>query len=246
MLQALGQVDQPDQVTLTVQDRQGNQQTVEVTPDDTSPIWYDNWHEDEWLVLPGLPRTMSQQHRNYWFEYDTTSHEVYVQFNQVRDMESESLADFTERLFEHIDANPVERLVLDVRYNNGGNTYLHMPLVHAIIGNKEVNREGHLFILIGRRTFSAAMNFVTLLDRHANPIFIGEPTGSSPNFIGEGTETELPYSKLNISTSDLYWQSSWPTDERIWIAPHHYIPVTFADISAGRDATLDAVRAYQA
>lgn len=244
MLHALGQAKRLDKVTLTVRDMKDNQHTVNVTPDDTSPIWYHKWYEDEWIVLPSLPRTMRQQHRPYWFEYNSASRQVYVQFNQVKDMESESLADFTKRLFEHVDSSPVERLVLDVRYNNGGNTYLHMPLVHAIIGNKKINREGHLFILIGRRTFSAAMNFVTLLDRHANPIFIGEPTGSCPNFVGEGTETELPYSKLNISTSDLFWQSSWPTDERIWIAPHYFVPLTFADISAGRDATLEVVDKY--
>ncbi len=244
MLHALGQTSGLDKVTLTIKDMNGDQHTVDVTPDDTSPIWYNKWYEDEWLVLPSLPRTMRQQHRTYWFEYEATARQIYVQFNQVANMESESLADFTQRLFAFIDNNPVERLILDVRYNNGGNTYLHIPLIHEIIGNKTINRDGHLFILIGRRTFSAAMNFVTLLDRHANPIFIGEPTGSCPNFVGEGTETQLPYSKLNISTSDLFWQSSWPMDERIWIAPHYYVPLKFADIVAGRDVTLEAVNTY--
>jgi hypothetical protein len=73
---------------------------------------------------------------------------------------------------------------------------------------------------------------------------VGEPTGSSPNFVGETIMVHLPYSKVDISISDLFWQSSWPTDDRPWIAPDYYVPPTFADVSSGRDVALDAVRLF--
>ena len=46
---------------------------------------------------------------------------------------------------------------------------------------------GHLFVIIGRRTFSAAQNTVNMIEKNTNATFVGEPTGSRPNFVGEST-----------------------------------------------------------
>ena len=100
-----------------------------------------------------------------------------------------------------------------------------------------------MFVVIGRRTFSAAQNGATLIERHTEAIFVGEPTGASPNFVGETVPFELPYSKFRANVSDLYWQSSWPTDYRIWIAPLIYTPPTFAAYRAIRDPAVDAILA---
>ena len=131
-----------------------------------------------------------------------------------------------------------------MRWNNGGNTYLSRPLVNRIIRSDKVNQPGKLFVIIGRRTFSAAQNTATYLERYTNAIFVGEPTGSSPNFVGEETPFSLPYSKILANVSDLYWESSWPQDQRMWLAPQVYVSPTFADFRAGRDAALEAILHY--
>jgi hypothetical protein len=113
-----------------------------------------------------------------------------------------------------------------------------------LLQRPQINQRGKLFIVIGRNTFSAAMNGSTLLERYTNAIFAGEPTGASPNFTGETTLITLPYTKLQVSISDLYWQTSWPMDHRHWIAPHLYIPPTFAAYAANRDPVLEAILAY--
>jgi hypothetical protein len=46
---------------------------------------------------------------------------------------------------------------------------------------------------------------------------------------------------LQVNVSDLYWQSSWPTDYRTWIAPQLYRPPTFAAYRANRDLALEAI-----
>jgi hypothetical protein len=40
-------------------------------------------------------------------------------------------------------------------------------------------------------------------------------------------------SKVMANLSHLFWQSSWPQDQRIWLAPQIYVPPTFADFTAG-------------
>ena len=90
-----------------------------------------------------------------------------------------------------------------------GNTYLVQPLLHRLIGSTKINRRGCLFVIIGRGTFSAAQNTATAIERETNAIFVGEPSGSRPNFIGETTPFMLPYSKALVNVADLYWQTSW-------------------------------------
>ncbi len=135
--------------------------------------------------------------------------------------------------------------MIDLRRNNGGNTALLPPLIHGLIRSEQINQRGKLFVIIGRRTFSAAQNAATFIERHTNAIFVGEPTGSSPNFIGEDLIFTLPYSQLMANVSDFYWQSSWPMDYRAWIAPQIYRPPTFAAYRANRDPALEAILAYR-
>ena len=113
----------------------------------------------------------------------------------------------------------------------------------SLISNGKVNQRGRLFVIIGRRTVSAAQNMATYFERYTNAIFVGEPTGSSPNFIGEEVPLTLPYSKLIANVSHLFWQSSWPQDQRVWLPPQIYVTPRFADLRAGRDAALDAILA---
>jgi hypothetical protein len=120
-----------------------------------------------------------------------------------------------------------------------------MPLIHRLIGSRKLNRRGRLYVIIGRGTFSAAQNLATLLERHTEAIFVGEPTGSSPTFVGETIDFQLPYSGAWANVSDLLWQSGWPMDERTWIAPLLYTPPTFADFRENRDPAMEAILAVR-
>jgi hypothetical protein len=82
----------------------------------------------------------------------------------------------------------------------------------------------------------------TLFDRHTGAIFVGEPSGSAPNFVGESIPFRLPESGILVNVSDLWWQTSWPFDHRAAVAPRIYAPPTAADYLAGRDPAMDAIR----
>jgi hypothetical protein len=131
--------------------------------------------------------------------------------------------------------------VIDIRENTGGNGDLNRSPVQQILRRPALDRRDRLFVIIGRRTFSAAQNMATYFERFTNAIFVGEPTGSSPNFVGEEVPITLPYSKVMANVSHLFWQSSWPQDQRIWLAPEIYLPPTFAAFRAGRDPALEAL-----
>jgi hypothetical protein len=192
-------------------------------------------------TVPGRPRPLHLRHRElpYWFEYLQASDLVYFQFNAVRDHPAETFAAFWDRLFGFLSDHRSARLVIDMRWNGGGNTFLTRTLPHRLAGY----RRGQLFVIIGRLTFSAAQNTATAIERDTDAIFVGEPTGSRPNFIGEVVEFELPYSGLRANVADLFWQTSWPTDHRTWIAPDIYAPPTFEAFSRNEDPAMAAILA---
>jgi tetratricopeptide (TPR) repeat protein len=252
-LHALGLIADPDRVSLTIQDLDGQTRTTVIATDADHPAWKlreafpapEGWQFFPETLNEPLPLYLRNAGAPYWFQHLPEERTVYFQFNSVRDAPGEPLSAFTERLFGFIDEQNVEKLVVDMRWNDGGNTQLELPLLHRIVGSRKINRRGALFVIIGRRTFSAAQNGVSFLDLHTEAIFVGEPTGSSPTFVGETSEFELPYSKVQVNVSDLRWVGTWPADFRKWIAPTLYAPPTFAAYRTNRDPAMEAVLAYR-
>ncbi len=99
-------------------------------------------------------------------------------------------------------------------------------------------------MVIGRNTFSAALNTSDEIERRTNAILVGEPTCSPPNFVGESVRVVLPYSRWPISISDLSWQTSYPMDYRVWLSPALYAPPTAEAFRAHRDPALEAIADY--
>ncbi len=251
LLHAAGAIPDANKVELNLRGMDGKERTVTLTTDMTQPnIWNTKPNPPEWVNLPQtlgtpVPLYLKNAGANYWFEYLPDNKTVYFGFNSVRNDEKESLAAFSERLFKFVNENAVEKLVIDMRWNNGGNTNLLTPLVQGLIKNEKINRRGKLFVIIGRRTFSAAQNASTFFERYTNATFVGEPTGASPNFVGEEDPFVLPYSKIAANVSHLYWQSAFPQDQRTWIAPQIYVPPTFEAYRMNRDAALEAILNYK-
>jgi len=99
----------------------------------------------------------------------------------------------------------------------------------------------HVYVLMGRNTFSAAQNFLNRVERWTDATFVGEPSSSSPNFVGEENEILLPWSRLRGSLSNRYWQDSDPWDDRPWIEPDLPVALTAGDWFEGVDPVLELV-----
>jgi hypothetical protein len=190
-------------------------------------------------VQPGHAADRATVDRYYWLERLREAGALYVQLNRIEDDEEESLFDFAQRLRRELAQPGVERVVLDLRYNWGGDYTLSQPLLHALIASEVTREPGGLLVLAGRGTFSAAMMLAVDLERHLRPVFVGEPTGSSPNAFGDSRKVKLPGSGLTLRVSTLWWQVSDPRDTRDAIAPHLSVERSWRDERAGRDRALE-------
>lgn len=191
-----------------------------------------------------VPAWQKEPRNNFRFEMLHDSRTFYIQFNQVQDKPDETVEAFFKRALDAAEKSPAERLVLDIRLNGGGNNYLNLPIIIGVIRSR-LNVRGRFFVIIGRETFSAAQNTVNDLEKYTNAIFVGEPTGASPNHYGDARPIILPNSKLRIQASTLWWQDKDPRDTRKWTAPTVAADLSSDDYRNGRDPALEAILKYK-
>ncbi len=183
--------------------------------------------------------------KTFWYEYLPTEKTLYVQQNQVRDGVGETLESFYTRVFEFVESNDVQKMVLDVRLNGGGNNYLNNPAILGMIRTNPISEPGKSFTIIGRQTFSACQNLVNELSRYSETIFVGEPTGERVNFYGDNRAVELPNCGLNVRASYLWWQNMDPRDTRDALSPDLSTDLSFADYAANHDPAMQVIRDFE-
>lgn len=197
--------------------------------------------------LPGKELLLRQDmDKAYWMTFLKKEKAVYMKFNAVQNREGgPHLAGFSRDLEKFIEENKAKRLIIDVRHNGGGNGDLTPPLIKRIARNERINQEGSLFVITGRRTFSAALMFTMRMERETNALFAGEPGGGKPNSYSEYNGFTLPNSQMRGSVSSLFHQEGEPDDTREFLPVDIPISVTSRDYFSGRDPVLEAVLAYK-
>jgi hypothetical protein len=248
VLLALGIIDDPSQPGFVLEGPEGAQTTLNLEP--TSSSDYRDWLSTH-LVLAGLPQTpeplwLSRKADEwYWYEYFEDSNTLYVQYNLVMDFtqSGQSISTFASEIDNFVTEHQVERTIVDIRHNLGGNNYA--PLAKVLRENTLINQPGRLFVLIGRQTFSAAIQFSSRLAATTSAQFVGEPTGGRPNFYTSQSPINLQHSGIEVLLSRSYYETSTPDDPRLWIEPDLPVTLTAADYFAGRDPVLEAALAAE-
>jgi tetratricopeptide (TPR) repeat protein len=183
----------------------------------------------------------------YWWEYVPENRLLYIKFDQVANRPSgeTALETFEAAMaYARENAATIDKVLLDIRNNTGGEGGLLDPLTRAIVRTREVDERGRFFVAIGPRTFSAGLLLSMQLSRYARPIFVGEPTGGKVNVAAGHVFVTLPFSGLSVSISPFIYQTGYPDDNRPYVAPRLAVRPTFADYAANRDPVLEAVVRY--
>lgn len=175
--------------------------------------------------------------RFYWLQVIPERRAVYFDFRGVANDPQISLAEFAKQLSQTLESKEVERVVIDVRQNGGGDNTLLRPLLLALFRAK-TNHRGGMWVLISNRTFSACQNFVNRLENYADIIFVGEPTAENANFYGDAQRLNLQNTHLDIGFSALWWQDKDPRDLRMATFPEIAVTPSFEEMVSGRDDAL--------
>ncbi len=239
VLAFLGITDDPEETPLDLVLPDGRRERVVLAPADPAA---------EWTPLGGRsqePLWIGRRDEARWSRVLADRHALYVQVNELELHSGEPAGDWYRRVLREGEAAGARRLVIDLRWNFGGSGSWNRAITRAVAASP-FNEYGQLFVLTGRRTFSAAQALVQELEVGTLAIFVGEPTGSRPGHFGDPKKGQLEHSGLTLRVSRLYWSPEFAGDTRDAIAPHLPVALTGVDFFAGRDPVLEAALAYRA
>jgi hypothetical protein len=192
-----------------------------------------------YLSRPKFPLYRRNVAQAYWFEYLADARTVYIQYNQCRDVPALPFSQFTRDVIAFIEANAVDKLILDFRNNTGGNSAVIQPLLNGLAASflaGKFNPTRGSYLLIGRQTFSSASLNTADIKRQGATILIGEPTGGGASGFGEVAGFQLPNSRLSGQVSTrLFTISDFPGST---IAPDIPVDLNSTDYFADEDPVL--------
>lgn len=189
-----------------------------IYPYKTAPLWLSR--EDRPLAYTFLPESKT----------------VYVQFQSY--LRRKEFKNFSDELFAFLDKNEISKLVFDLRLNGGGDfvrgrDFFIKPLKERL----NLTKKGKLFVIAGRRTFSAGMSNAADFRNELGAILVGEPTGQKPNGYSENRNFKLPNSHLDFSVSTQIYK--FADADTIGLIPDRLIEPDWQIFKTGRDTALE-------
>ena len=207
--------------------------TVRAVDAATFAAWVGGW---ELALPPRRDMLLLRDPKDHWARFIQPARALYVQYNEVRPDSS----DVVEEIRAERSSHRVERMVIDLRNNGGGQAEGYRTLLNYLAEHAR-DLPGGLHVLIGRLTFSAAASFVAEIERKVpGAIFVGEATGGSPNYWADVATVTLPHSGLTALVSTTYEGYGTPNDPRLAVEPDVPVDLTSGDYFSGRDPALDA------
>jgi hypothetical protein len=180
----------------------------------------------------------------------------YAQFRSNEDEPGHPIGEFIGRLEREIRGDRPRTIVLDLRFDQGGNFTKTASLMKHLTTLAESIE--HVFVLTSAWTFSAGNVSVALLKEHGakKVTLIGEPVGDRIRLWAEGGSLKLPNSGLDIGFATGlhdYSQSCFGERSCFWImyfypmhvqsfAPDILVPYNFDDYVGLRDPVLERAR----
>ena len=214
MLRLCG-VDTSDGVTMTFENESGTEE----------------YHYD-FVPIAKVKGYEYSEEEKPWVFYEIDKENSVGIFTLTTCANNEEYRSVLESFFAEVFAGNIENVVVDLRYNGGGNsgvanefiTYLDVEeyrgwdsgirfgwylyknenIVHK---NKQKEQvfDGQVYVLTNIKTYSAAMDFAMLIGDNDLGTIVGEPSGNLPDSYGDILSFQMPNSKLMLCVSHKRW-----------------------------------------
>lgn len=161
---------------------------------------------------------------------------LFIQYNVCASVPGYPLSDFIDEVLATIRRDAPKRVIVDLRYNGGGDSRLFEPMVDGL-ARLQQEMGFPLDVLIGEGTFSSAVMNAIHFTRRTACRLVGSPTGGSVNHYGEVASFELPNSKLPVMYSTRHFVMD-PSHAPGPLIPHVSAGKSVADLLAGKDTVI--------
>ncbi len=197
-----------------------------------------------------MPLYLKDPNSFYWYDYLPRTGLMYIQYNRSADMKSESTKAFGERLLKAFDQHNVKSVVLDLRFNTGGNLTLAKDLMERL---QERSKGIPRFAITGRATFSAGISQAASWRQAGNTLIVGEPVGDDLDFWAEGGNIRLPNSGYDAHFANgphSYSEAPCPAASKCVdfsvksLRPDLPARPSWEEYRAGRDPAMDVIEKH--
>ena len=176
---------------------------------------------------------------------------LFIQMRVHFDMDGETVADFRQKVDAAIAADHPRHLIVDLRFDTGGNIDLTREWQRSLPGRIP----GRVYVLVGPYTFSAGIVAAAAFkhDAPAQVRIVGEGVGDRLRWWSEGEDVCLPDSHYCLHLTTGLWDlvhgcAEHPScygdkyDARVAdLAPELDAPITLASWLSGRDPGMEAI-----
>jgi hypothetical protein len=265
ILYGAGIAKDPDHALFTVE-RNGATRDVTIdafTPKPSAPpVKWTRWLEPaavpglkDWQLLQpaSIPDTLKDGATTFRRERIAGSCAMLIELKANVDTGSEKIADFINATTADMKANPPCALILDMRFNTGGD-YTNTSAFAAELP-KLITPSGRIFELTGPSTFSAAITTTAFVKQAGGDrvTILGEPVGDRMPFFAEGNRGCTPNTHLCVyyqtgkhdyehpctDPNVCYWLN-WFYPVRVkTLDPDETIAMSFAEWKSGHDPVYE-------
>lgn len=178
----------------------------------------------------------------------------YIQYNKCWSREAEvdygsgasalfmpSFKEFEKKALKTLKRKDIQKLVIDLRYNNGGHPLQGSTFINKI-EKTGITKRADVYLLLGRKTSSEAIVNALEAISTLDAITVGENTGGRPNHFSGVKRFVLTTSNLIVSYSSEYLTLVEENPESL--SPSIEAPETFKKYMQGIDGGLEAVRLH--
>lgn len=223
-------------VSFVVEHGDGRADSTEIAPIPMAD--YNAWAGPYGLHLPADPDVpyLSKIDEQLWWQVLDDGVTLFVQLNRIDPPAPGQLPLLAEAMRDPA----IDRIVLDLRHNFGGELSALDPIV-ALFDEAVFDQPDRLFVATGRNTFSAGSLLVARLQRDTAAEILGEPMGGCPTFWSDADPLQLPWSGIEVGVAGDVAVGVDPNDTRHGILPDVTIELTLDEWLEGDDPVLDSL-----
>lgn len=230
-LEYLGVVKKNESVVLTVKTNEGREESFEIEPLQSM----DDRKQMVQLERKTKPVT-DYQKKNYWSTV-LDDNIYFIQYNSCAQDPQLPMEEFAQQVDEDLKDGKYQNIILDLRYNTGGDSRVFAPLKQIFFDQYlQTNGEINLCTLIGGKTFSSGM-MAAVDARGVGAVFYGQPTGGVLKSAGDVKLIEMESMPFKVQYSTKYFDLIPGLEGPLM--PNEIVPRSFQEYQEGKDAEIE-------